>query len=262
MNNSYSTGSLTKDQLSQLDQVRLFESKYDPVTTEIIESLPIEPSWRCLDLGAGAGSMSYWLAERAEQGTVFALDVDTKYLDESHAPNLTVQRMDITGADFPSGSFDLILARAVLEHLAQPDEMINRAMEWLVPGGWLVAEDFYYLPADDAPSPVGRALVGAYVNRLEAQGADMRFARRLPIVLDRAKLTSVSSRVTPAGPGQSAADNELIGLRLRQEGHTLVENGLVEAGQLADFIEALGRPHGWDVTTLMVSAWGRRPATD
>ena len=36
---SYSTGSLTKDQLSRLDQVRLFERKYDPVTVSILESL-------------------------------------------------------------------------------------------------------------------------------------------------------------------------------------------------------------------------------
>ncbi|MFI8102730.1 class I SAM-dependent methyltransferase [Streptomyces sp. NPDC086023] len=256
---SYSTGSLTKDQLSRLDQVRLFEKKYDPVTVSILESLPVGRGWRCLELGAGGGSMAYWLADRADRGSVLAVDVDTAYLEEGRAPNLTIQRSDISAGDFTPGTFDLVLARATVEHAANPDELLERAAGWVAPGGWLVVEDFYYLPAEHAPTSVGRALVGAYVRRMEAQGADLGWARHLPAALARAGLTEVGSRVTPAGPGQSAADDELIGLRMRQEGHTLVESGLVEAGQLAAFIDALGTPQARDMTTLMVSAWGRRP---
>ncbi|MFJ6728546.1 class I SAM-dependent methyltransferase [Streptomyces sp. NPDC091281] len=257
-----STGSLTKGQLSPLDQVRLFEKKYDAVTTGILDGLPLDPAWRCLDLGAGAGSMAYWLAERVGEGSVLALDTDTGYLEADRAPNLTVRQEDLTKAEFPDGSFDLVLARAVLEHVADPEEALARIVRWLAPGGWLVVEDFYYLPAEHAPTPVGRALVGAYVRRMEAQGADMRWARALPRTLGGVGLVGIGSRVTPAGPGQSPADDELIGTRMRQEGHTLVENGLVTAEQLADFIDALGTPRGLDMTTLLISAWGRRPPAD
>ncbi|SHH50782.1 class I SAM-dependent methyltransferase [Streptomyces sp. 3214.6] len=257
-----STGSLTKGHLSPLDQLRLFEKKYDAVSTGIIGRLPLAPIWRCLDLGAGAGSLSYWLAERVSEGSVLALDTDTGYLEPGRADNLSVRQEDLTAAEFPDGTFDLIIARAVLEHLREPEEALRRITRWLAPGGWLVAEDFYYLPAEHAPTPVGRALVGAYVRRMEAQGADMRWARGLPAALARAGLTDVDSKVTPAGPGQSAADDELIGTRLRQEGHTLVDSGLVTAEQLADFIDSLGTPRGQDMTTLLISAWGQRPLTD
>jgi SAM-dependent methyltransferase len=256
---TYSTGSLTKDKLSELDQVRLFEKKYDPLTIEIIESLPIEATWHCLELGAGAGSMSYWLAGRAVDGSVLAADVDPRYLDGTRAPNLTVRQLDIAQEEFAPGSFDLILARAVFEHLPRPDKQLARAVRWLAPGGWLVVEDFYYLPSGDAPSSAGRALVDAYLKRLAANGADIRWARRLPAVMAQVGLTSVGARVTPTGPGQSAADDELIGIRLRQEGCTLVDSGVLTVDQLAEFIASLGRPETRDLTVLEVSAWGRRP---
>ncbi|MET8170377.1 methyltransferase domain-containing protein [Streptomyces sp. NPDC005329] len=255
---SYSTGSLTRDRVSQLDQVRLFERKYDPGTRAVLEALPVREDWRCLELGAGAGSMSYWLAERTPEGSVLAVDVDTSRLEAGRAGNLSIEQADVTATDFGAGSFDLVLARAVLEHLEDPDAMLASALGWLAPGGWLVVEDFYYLPAEHAPTAVGRTLVGAYVRHMGEQGADMAWARHLPAALARAGCESVGSRLTPAGPGQSAADNELIGLRLRQEGRALVESGKVTEDELADFIDLLGRPEGQDMTTLLVSAWGRR----
>jgi SAM-dependent methyltransferase len=259
--NTYSTGSLIREKLSPFDQVRLFENKYDPLSVDVIKNLPIGQDARCLELGAGAGSMAYWLAGWAGRGSVLAVDIDPGYLDATRAANLTVRQMDITREEFAPESFDLIHARALFEHLPRRDDLLASAMRWLVPGGWLVVADFYYLPSADAPGPVGRELVGGYVRRLEEQGADMRWARGLPASLTRIGLGSVGARVTPAGPGQSAADDELIGLRLRQEGHTLVEGGHVTAGQLAEFIASLDRGEAWDITTLAITAWGQRPAS-
>lgn len=257
---SYSTGSLTRNQFSQLDQMQLFERKYDPVTRAVVEALPVGRDGKCLELGAGAGSMSYWLAERVAEGGVLAVDIDTSRLDAGRAANLTIRQADITSEEFGDGAYDLILARAVLEHLKDPDALLARAARWLAPGGWLVVEDFYYLPAEHAATAVGRTLVGGYVRRMQEQGADMGWARHLPAALARAGLASPQVRLTPAGPGQSAADDELIGLRLRQEGHALVDGGMVTADELADFMGLLGRPEGRDMTTLMVSAWAQRPA--
>ncbi|MFF7255028.1 methyltransferase domain-containing protein [Streptomyces microflavus] len=257
---AHSTGSLSPDTVSPLDQLRLFERKYDPGTTEILRRLPIRPRRRCLELGAGAGSMAYWLADTAPEGSVVAVDTDTGYLDPDRAGNLTVRKADITSATFAPGSFDLILARAVLEHLTDPDAMLDRALSWLAPGGWLVVEDFYFLPTADAPTAVGRSLLEAYVTQMREHGADLSWGRRLPAALARAGLTSVATRVTPAGPGQSAVDDELIALRMRQEGHTLVDGGQVTAGELDTFLGLLGTPEGRDLTTLLVSAWGRQPA--
>ncbi|MEG3631665.1 class I SAM-dependent methyltransferase [Streptomyces poriticola] len=255
---AHSTGSLTPGQVSPLDQVKLFESKYDPVSVQILEGLPIERTWRCLELGPGAGSMATWLAGRAGQGSVLAVDVDISHLADVRAPNLTIRQGDVAEQDFADGSFDLIYARAVFEHLDDPRRTLERVLRWLAPGGWLVLEDFYYLPPEHATTDVGRTLIAGYLKRMAGQGADLWWGRRLPATLAQAGLTSVASRVTPAGPGQSDVDTELIALRLRQEGHALVDSGLVTAEQLSGFLDSLATGHARDITTLLVSAWGRR----
>lgn len=259
MNANYSTGSLTKGGLSPLDQIRLFEKKYDPGTTAILGKLPLRRGWACLELGAGAGSLARWLAKRVEPGRVLAVDIDTAYLHAEGAPNLTVQQADITSAQFEDRAFDLIVARAVFGHLREPEATLRRTMNWLAPGGWMLVEDTYYLPSEHAPTEAGRILIDGYLRLLLKQGANLAWGRNVPAALARAGLASIDCLLTAAGPGQSTADDDLIGLRLRQEGHRLVEQGVVTADQLTKFLENLGTPQGRDMTALMVSAWGRRP---
>lgn len=39
---------------------------YDPTTTRILEGIGVGPGWRCLEVGAGTGSIARWLADRIE----------------------------------------------------------------------------------------------------------------------------------------------------------------------------------------------------
>lgn len=233
---------------------------YDPGTQRFISELPFRSDWRILDLGAGAGSMSYWLAERAADGSVVALDIDTSRLDGSRAANLSVVQQDVKTAEFDAQTFDLILARGVFSQLDRPREALRRAAGWLAPGGWMLVEDFYFLPSEHAATPAGRALIGAYLEGWRASGADMFWGRRLPVTLAEAGLGSVNVRATPMGPGQNAADNVLMRMRMRQQAPALIENGLVSAEDLKTFVDSLDDPRARDVTTLLFSVWGQRPA--
>ncbi|MFL6119156.1 class I SAM-dependent methyltransferase [Actinophytocola sp.] len=235
---------------------QLWEDIYDPITREVVATLPLDRTWRCLELGAGLGSMSYWLSEKA--ATVVAVDLDTSGIDPGRAPNLTVREQDVTTARFEPESFDLILARATFEHLPDPEAVLRRAVEWLAPGGWLVVEDFYYLPGEHAPTEAARAVLGAYLAGWRAQGADMHWGRRLPSTFARAGLSSVEVRVTPLGPGQHPLGNELIRERMRLQGGRLVDSGLVRAEDLDAFVAGLDDPTARDVATLLFSVRGRR----
>lgn len=248
-------------QPDELTLARKWESQYDPLTTRIITDLAVPPTARCLDVAAGAGSMSYWLAEHVRDGSVLAVDLDTRYLDATRAANLTVRQLDVSGAEFDPGSFDLILARGAFSSQSRPDELLDRATRWLAPGGWLVAEDFYFLPGEDSPTPAGRAVVGAYTKAFEMRGANVRWARRLPARLAQLGLTRVDMHVRCLGPGLSVGESELIRMRLELQGHQLVDNGLVSAEQIAEFIEGLNHPEARDVTTLQFSVWGQRAAS-
>lgn len=257
---TYNTGLLSKDLPTELTRLRLLEKCYDPGTVRILERLDIPATARCLEVGAGAGSVAYWLAGRVPSGSVVAADIDPRFIDCHHAPNLTVQRLDITEADFAPGSFDLIHARAVFMHLPQREEILERAVRWLAPGGWLVLEDVYFLPAADSPYPVWRQAGEAWTTALAAQGIDLSWARRAPAALAAAGLESLDVSVTPGGLGVDAVQDELLRIRLVQSGQRLIGAGLTTAEDVEQALELVASGPAPDVSTFVYSSWGRRPA--
>jgi ubiquinone/menaquinone biosynthesis C-methylase UbiE len=50
----------------------LLESLADPLTFDVIKELGTSSSARCLEVGAGAGSVARWLAEKHPDGEVVA----------------------------------------------------------------------------------------------------------------------------------------------------------------------------------------------
>ena len=65
--------------LSQLEQI------YDPGSRRRRQI--VQPGWRCLEIGAGRGSMAVWLAEQVgPSGEVVATDIDVTYLRRLEAP--------------------------------------------------------------------------------------------------------------------------------------------------------------------------------
>nr|WSX49111.1 class I SAM-dependent methyltransferase [Streptomyces sp. NBC_00974] len=256
---AYTTGLLSKDLPTELERLRLLEKTYDPGTVQALGRLPMRPDWRCLELGAGAGSIAYWLAERVPDGSVLALDIDPRFIDGDRAPHLEVRGSDLTTDDFPPGSFDLIHARAVFMHLPQREEIVERVMRWLAPGGWLVLEDVHFLPAADSAYPAWRQVHGAYLTALAGQGIDLSWARRIPARLEAVGCDSVGVFVTPGGLGVDAVQDRLLATRLVQSGPRLVDAGLVTAEQVEAAQALVASEPAPDVSTFVYSAWGRKP---
>ena len=56
-------------------------SIWDPYTQRYLDALGIAPGWQCLEIGAGSGTMTAWLAQRVSPtGSVVAVDVDRRVL--------------------------------------------------------------------------------------------------------------------------------------------------------------------------------------
>jgi 2-polyprenyl-3-methyl-5-hydroxy-6-metoxy-1,4-benzoquinol methylase len=126
------------------ERLNLLEQIYDPSSRR--RRALAQPGWRCLDVGAGRGSMAVWLAEKVgATGHVVATDVDTRYLSRLELPNLEVIEHNILEDPLDAlgpGSFDLVCSRLMLFHLRSRQEQAIRHMaECLRPGGWLVDED-------------------------------------------------------------------------------------------------------------------------
>src|SRR5688572_17390903 len=90
-------------------RLELLEATYDPVTIRHLDGLEVGSGWRCLEVGAGAGSITRWLCERVgADGQVVATDIDTRFLEAIDAENLAVLRRDLVADPLPEGGFDLI----------------------------------------------------------------------------------------------------------------------------------------------------------
>ncbi|MBO2445494.1 class I SAM-dependent methyltransferase [Actinomadura barringtoniae] len=125
------------------EQLGLLAALLDRHTTACLEDVgvgleDVGVGRRCLDLGAGGGSITRWLAERA--GTVVAADLDVAHLGEG--PGIRVLRHDINDGVPEGGPFDLIHTRLLLLHLARREEILHELAGALAPGGWLVVAEF------------------------------------------------------------------------------------------------------------------------
>src|SRR5258708_15435047 len=84
----------------------------DPLTVDHLCRAGVGAGWRCLEVGAGRGSIARWLADRVgDLGAVMAIDLDTTLLEQHPHPNLEVRRLDILSDPLPGEAFHLVPAR-------------------------------------------------------------------------------------------------------------------------------------------------------
>src|SRR5262249_35103535 len=75
-------------------RLALLESSNDPGTIQRLSNLGVGPGWRCLEVGAGHGSIAKWLCEKVgTTGSVVAIDIDTRFLSGIAADNLQVLKL-------------------------------------------------------------------------------------------------------------------------------------------------------------------------
>lgn len=115
---------------------------WDPHTVRYLEGIGVGPGWRCLEVGAGTGTVTRWLADRVSPGgSVVATDIDTRFLAALDQPAVEIRTHDITADPLEEASFDLVYARMVLMHLPDADKHLDTMLRALVPGGWLLVQD-------------------------------------------------------------------------------------------------------------------------
>src|ERR1700754_3473492 len=100
------------------------EALWDPGSRSLLDELGVGAGWRCLEVGAGGGSLVEWMAGRG--AAVTAVDIDTRFVEHLASDAVDVRRLDITTDELPAAQFDLVHARLVLEHLRDRKNIIRR----------------------------------------------------------------------------------------------------------------------------------------
>jgi SAM-dependent methyltransferase len=171
----------------------------DPFTTRRLHPFA-RPGARCLEVGAGAGSVALWLADRVgPDGQVTATDLDVSGIPDHPRIVRTVHNIETDPLD---GRFDLIHARLVLGHVGSRWHTVSKLADALVPGGALVIEEFtasWDRCVMDSPSPEAQRLFADYhyalLNTLETYGTDTSWGVEVHRAMRDAGLVEVESEL-------------------------------------------------------------------
>jgi SAM-dependent methyltransferase len=224
----------------------------DGFTRSVLLELGVDSGWRCWEVGAGRGSIARWLA--AEVGAkVLATDIERRGQGDT-PPNLTFAVHDVVNDPPPACGFNLIHARLVLEHLADPRASVARLCEALAPDGLLVAEDSAGLTFGG--SPALERLVPSWERAGLEVGWNASYGTRLIHDLRASGLVDLKGReyrvLAPGG-----VDWEHVGAGLRRLRNSLLEQGVTEH-DLESALRDLSDPRNLLTGSPIAIVWGRR----
>jgi 2-polyprenyl-3-methyl-5-hydroxy-6-metoxy-1,4-benzoquinol methylase len=248
------------------ERLGFLEAAHNPGSIRHLERLGVGEGWRCLEVGAGGGSIAEWLCQRAgATGYVLATDIDTRFLDVLRYPNLDVCRHDVIREALPEATFDLVHCRALLVHLAEREVALRNMVSALKPGGWLLVEEPDWASSAPDPRTSGAALYAkaeaAILQLMGMAGFDRDYGRRLYRDVCLAGLVDVDAegRVEMLRANiPYARFSQLTFAHLRDR---IVGVGLLTDEEVDGLIALLDdKDLAWLGATWM-AVWGRKPAS-
>jgi ubiquinone/menaquinone biosynthesis C-methylase UbiE len=205
----------------------------------------LRPGMRLLDVGCGPGSITRGLAERLAPGQVIGLDLSRETLaaarEEAAARglgNLQYEEGSVYQLPFPDGSFDVVYAHQVLQHLREPAAALREMLRVLRSGGLVAIRDVdwdtvAYWPAD----PWIDRFIETHFKTWYRNGGEPRMGRRLRALFNAAAVSDL--RITAdvwcyATPAETVAWGDSYAERLLTSpmGGRAVEYGFASRSDL------------------------------
>jgi SAM-dependent methyltransferase len=251
----------------QRERLDMLEVLFDPGTIRLLDERGVRPGWRCLEVGAGGGSIAAWLCDRVmPDGTVLAIDLDTRWVAELSRPNLEVRVHDLVADELPAGEFDLVHVRLVLAWLQDPRAGVERLIGALKPGGVLLVEELDFISAvpdprmDPGPRELFERVVSAHNAVLaERHAFDPFYGRSVAADLEASGLTDTGSEARAATWHGGSPGGRTWQLTIAQIRDAIVAAGHMSEPEVEAALTLCDDPRLTTVSPLMMGAWGRRP---
>jgi len=164
-----------------------------------LHAMELRGGERVLDIGSGLGQFTRLLARRVgDKGQVLGIERDpeqrveavrqAREAGEEHLLDLREgDAADLPLADHEWGTFDVVHARFVLEHVTDPLAVVQGMVRAASPGGRIVLEDDDHATLRLCPEPPGvMELWQAYYETYARQGKDPKIGRQLISLLHQA----------------------------------------------------------------------------
>ena len=254
------------DDESERKRLARLQRLFDPHTFEFLERTGIGPGWQCLDLGAGGGSVSRWLAQRAGgSGKVVALDLDPRFLADLASDNIEVRQCDIRSDEIEPGRYDLVFTRLVLIHLHGDATVMSKLVEALKPGGWLVVEDLDVgtWRASEPDRPPGRefdsAMARAVQHDIDHGTLDPYFGGRLRRRFEELGLADIDIACRLSLEQGGSELSRFWHDTLAIDADTLVADAYLSGEQVEALLRAMLDPGFFYYPPAVLSIRGRKP---
>lgn len=209
----------------------------------------LAPTMRVLDVGCGPGTITVDLARLLPQGGVVGIDragiVDQArtHAAEAGVGNVTFEQADVYALPYDDGSFDVVHAHQVLQHLADPVAALREMRRVARPGGIVAARDSDYGGMLWWPAHPGLDTWRALYERVaRTGGGEPDAGRRLHAWARQAGFADVtcsSSTWTYSTPGELAWWSDLWAERIVHSTFAdAARDAGVAAAELTDVAEA------------------------
>jgi SAM-dependent methyltransferase len=253
----YVLGHHLKGEGARLD---LMSELLDPMHRRYIEALSVvRPGARTLEIGCGNGSISAWLAERVSPGgTAVAVDLDLSLIGV-RMPNLELRTADIVASPMERGAFDLVTARAVLHHVADPQAAIANMVASLKAGGALLLIEPDFLPVSIAEPAEVRAFWDGWLAWSRERGIDYHIGRTLAPRLASLGLTNVSGTAETAIYNGGSLWAEYWLETITELRGDLISSGKLDEALIDKFLAYCADSNWWTQTIAFAAVDGRTP---
>jgi SAM-dependent methyltransferase len=183
-----------------------------------IRFLNVAPGSRVLEVGSGLGILASEVAAFASDVDVAGVELSAAQLAAARpAPRVTFSQGDAHALDFPDASFDVVYARYLLEHVADPDRVLREMRRVTRSGGRVaVCENDISLLRFDPPCPAFERAWDTFIQFQASLGGDGLIGRRLFRLFRQAGFTDIELSVQPeihwfGSPGYVACLDNIIG---------------------------------------------------
>ena len=179
----------------------------------------ITPSTRWLDMGCGHQVFADWMTREQEavvKRSALAAGIDLDWHGLTKHPAISKRVFgDLSRLPFAPGSWDVISANMVMEHLTDPMAVLREVHRTLAPGGTFVfhTPNFYHwgtLIARSLPDKTKKRLIGLFEGRVEADVFETHY--RINTSADVRRLAEAAGfDVVALTPVNSSATLKMLG---------------------------------------------------
>jgi SAM-dependent methyltransferase len=181
-------------------RMALLFAYHGQLTIEVLEATGVSRGWRCLEVGAGGGDITRWLAKRVTPGgSVVAVDLETHWIEPLASEGVEVRSGDFEELNFGEAGFDLVVAQMLLLHLPSPAHACRRFVELCASASQIVIHDsdFTSLALADATASETTGLA-VMPDVMRAAGIDLSLGPKVGALLEAAGATIEQVETRPS----------------------------------------------------------------